>query len=266
MRSEAPIDGRVGENDAAGWRLGADDLSTCGSLALLLISAFLLNAFVFPSVALVFPAGRELSTYCGVAFSVIVAVAAYRRPTLLRESAWSFACLGLFAIGLVMLGAGLSTGSPLLVALGSPFGGIGSVWFSVLVGLRSSTWERSVAWCDPHAFVVKYAVQFGVAFVGASRRSCGGAPALLRLHGAVVPAHSPARSRYDSRHSRKRLPTVLDATNPSSFLPFLKPRVPYPSSCSTPRCGYAFGSQGTAHDVRLPPCCRSCRWSWCSSW
>ncbi|WP_270299200.1 hypothetical protein [Eggerthella sinensis] len=59
MRSEAPIDGRADENDAAGWRFGADDLSTCGSLALLLISAFLLNAFVFPRVALVFPAGAS---------------------------------------------------------------------------------------------------------------------------------------------------------------------------------------------------------------
>jgi DNA-binding CsgD family transcriptional regulator len=244
MRSEAPIDGRAGENDAAGWRFGADDLSTCGSLALLLISAFLLNAFVFPSVALVFPAGRELSTYCGVAFSVIVAVAAYRRPTLLRESAWSFACLGLFAVGLVMLGAGLSTGSPLLVALGSPFGGIGSVWFSVLVGLALINLgaKRSMV-VIPTAFVVKYAVQFGVAFVGASLDLVA---ALLLYFACTALSYLLIRPRVHAMIAAIRVnasPTVLDATNPSSFLPFSS--LVYVSIfLFNAACGYAFGSQG----------------------
>ena len=75
-----------------------------------------------------------------------------------------------------MLGAGLMADSPLLVALGSPFGGIGSVWFSVLVGLalvKLGT-KRSMV-VIPTAFVAKYAVQFGLVLMGDAtfwRRSC----------------------------------------------------------------------------------------------
>ena len=69
MRHVEARDTASGEEEA-GLRLGSDDLATCGSLALLLIAAYLLNAYIFPSVAFLFPAGREISTYCGVGFSV----------------------------------------------------------------------------------------------------------------------------------------------------------------------------------------------------
>ena len=166
MRHVEARDTASGEEEA-GLRLGSDDLATCGSLALLLIAAYLLNAYIFPSVAFLFPAGREISTYCGVGFSVVVAVASYRQPAVFRENPWSLTCLGLFAVGLAMLGAGLMADSPLLVALGSPFGGIGSVWFSVLVGLalvKLGT-KRSMV-VIPTAFVAKYAVQFGLVLMG----------------------------------------------------------------------------------------------------
>lgn len=234
------------EGEQAPPKLGLDDLAACGSLALLLIAAYLLNAYIFPNVAEIFPAGREISTYCGVAFSVVVAVAAYRRPSVLREGAWSLTCLGLFAIGLLMLGAGLASNSPLLVALGSPFGGIGSVWFSVLVGLAliKLGMKRSMV-VIPTAFVAKYAVQFGLVLAGETLDprvalglyfACTALSYLLirtRVRGMIAVVRTSAS------------PTVLDATNPSSFLPFSS--LVYVSIfLFNAACGYAFGSQGQA--------------------
>lgn len=228
------------------WRFGIDDVAACASLSLLLIAAYLLNAYIFPNVATVFPAGREISTYCGVAFSVVVAVAAYRRPSVLREDAWSFTCLGLFAAGLLMLGAGLASGSPLLVALGSPFGGIGSVWFSVLVGLALIKLgaKRSMV-AIPTAFVVKYAVQFGLVLAD---DTLGFSAAIVLYFACTAASYLLVRSRVRGMIAAIRMnasPTVLDATNPSSFLPFSS--LVYVSIfLFDAACGYAFGSQGQA--------------------
>lgn len=233
-------------NAAPSERLNATDIATCGSLALLLISSYILNTYIFPNVAALFPAGREISTYCGVAFSVVVAVAAYRRPAVLRESVWSFACLGLFAAGLVMLGVGLGTKEALLVALGSPFGGIGSVWFSVLVGLALIKLgaKRSMM-VIPTAFVVKYAVQFGLSVIDVT------IPlewALVLYFTCTALSYLLIRSCVRTMIATVRTsvsPTVLDATNPSSFLPFSS--LVYVSIfLFTAACGYAFGSQGEA--------------------
>lgn len=245
MRMET-TDGHRADEAATSWRLGRDDATVCASLALLLVSAYILNAYVFPRVADVFPAGREISTYCGVAFSLVVAVAAYRRPAVLREDAWSLSCLGLFAVGLVMLGVGLAAESPLLVALGSPFGGIGSVWFSVLAGLALINLgaKRSMV-VIPSAFVVKYAVQFGFAFA-LGDGALPLAAALVLYFGGTAAAYLLIRSRVRSMIAVIRAgasPTVLDATNPSSFLPFSS--LVYVSIfLFNAACGYAFGSQG----------------------
>ena len=204
----------------------------------------MLNAYIFPSVAFLFPAGREISTYCGVGFSVVVAVASYRQPAVFRENPWSLTCLGLFAVGLAMLGAGLMADSPLLVALGSPFGGIGSVWFSVLVGLalvKLGT-KRSMV-VIPTAFVAKYAVQFGLVLMGDALDLL----AALVLYFACTTASylliRPRVHRMITAIRESASPTVLDATNPSSFLPFSS--LVYVSVfLFNAACGYAFGSQG----------------------
>ena len=233
-------------DDTAPWRLNAEDFATCASLSLLLVSAFVLNAYLFPHVAAVFPAGREISTYCGVAFSVIVAVAAYRRPAVLNESAWSSACLGLFALGLVMLWIGLGLGNPLLVALGSPFGGIGSLWFSVLAGLALiKLGAKRALVVIPTAFVAKYAVQFGLSLAGPSMPL---ELALALYFSCTALSYALIRPRVRGMIAAIRAsvsPTVLDATNPSSFLPFSS--LVYVSIfLFNAACGYAFGSQGEA--------------------
>lgn len=143
-----------------------------------------------------------------------------------------------------MLGAGLMADSPLLVALGSPFGGIGSVWFSVLVGLalvKLGT-KRSMV-VIPTAFVAKYAVQFGLVLMGDALDLL----AALVLYFACTTASylliRPRVHRMITAIRESASPTVLDATNPSSFLPFSS--LVYVSVfLFNAACGYAFGSQG----------------------
>lgn len=234
------------DEGTAGGRLGSADVAVCASLALLLVSAFVLNAYLFPNLVSLFPVGREISTYCGVAFSVAVAVLAYRRPAVMRESVWSLACLALFAGGLVLLYVGLTLGNPLLAALGSPFGGIGAVWFSVLAGLALIKLgpKRSMV-VIPTAFVAKYAVQFGLTALG------GALPleAALALYFACnAIAYALIRPHVHGMIERIReseSPTVLDATNPSSFLPFSS--LVYVSIfLFNAACGFAFARQGEA--------------------
>lgn len=244
--SENMAEQRSAGAEAAPWRPNASDLAVCCSLALLLLSSYILNAYIFPNVATLFPAGREISTYCGVLFSVIVALAAYRRPAVFEEGAWSSACLGLFAIGLALLGVGLDTGSPLLVALGSPFGGVGSVWFSVLVGLALIKLgaKRSMI-AIPTAFVMKYAVQFGLSLTEAALPL---EAALALYFSCTALSYLIIRSHVRGMLARIRAsvsPTVLDATNPSSFLPFSS-FVYVSIFLFNAACGYAFGSQSEA--------------------
>ncbi|WP_080801996.1 response regulator transcription factor [Arabiibacter massiliensis] len=244
MRDDAP--GATRDDNPSGWRFGAADVAACASLALLLISAFILNAYLFPSLAALFPAGREISTYCGAAFSVLVAVLAYRRPAAMREGAWSVACLALFAGGLALLYVGLAAGSPVLVALGSPFGGIGAVWFSVLAGLAliKRGPKRSMV-IIPTAFVAKYAVQFGLTALGGVLPL---AAALVLYFICTAPAYLLIRPHVHGIIETIRAsesPTVLDATNPSSFLPFSS--LVYVSIfLFNAACGFAFASQGEA--------------------
>ncbi|MEG0418958.1 response regulator transcription factor [Gordonibacter sp.] len=227
-------------------RITGTDIAVCCSLALLMLSSYVLNTYVFPVVANVFPLGREISTYCGVVFSLVVAVAAYRKPVVLRERVWSIACLALFAFGLVLLYVGLATGSTELVALGSPFGGIGSVWFSVLAGLALIKLgpARSLV-VIPAAFLVKYVVQMTLSGFGSS----------LPLEAALVLYFACTALAYVLIRKRVRRliddirtaasPTVLDVTNPSSFLPFSSP-VFVSIFLFNAACGYAFASQGEA--------------------
>lgn len=225
---------------------GAADVAACGALALLMLSSYVLNAFIFPNVAALFPAGREISTYCGAAFSVVVAIAAYRRPAVLREGAWSLACLALFAAGLVLLWAGLVTNNALLVAVGSPFGGIGSVWFSVLVGLMLIKLgaKRSMV-VIPTAFVAKYAVQVGLSTLGAALPLVAALALYFCCTAASYVLVRPHVRGMIATVRASASPTVLDATNPSSFLPFSS--LVYVSIfLFNAACGYAFGGQGEA--------------------
>ena len=53
-----------------------DSARVCAALALVLFSSYILNTFLFPPIAGVFPVAREITTYGGVVFSVVVAMVA----------------------------------------------------------------------------------------------------------------------------------------------------------------------------------------------
>lgn len=222
--------------------LGTQSLAACLSLALLLTGTYLLNSFIFPSVAVAYPAGREISTCCGAAFAVAVAVVAFRCSHLMRERAWSMVCLAVFGCSLALLVAGITWDMPWLVALGSPFGGAGGVWFSVLAGLAfvRSGLRRSLV-CVPSAFALACLVQAGLDIAG-FKPGYAGATLLYFLctAGSYLLIRKPAGELIGIiRESQP--PAVLDATNPQSFLP-LGSKAFIAIGLFNAACGYAFGS------------------------
>ena len=95
----------------------------------------------------------------------------------------------------------------------------------------------------PTAFVAKYAVQFGLVLMGDALDLL----AALVLYFACTTASylliRPRVHRMITAIRESASPTVLDATNPSSFLPFSS--LVYVSVfLFNAACGYAFGSQG----------------------
>ncbi len=195
-------------------------IQICAALALLQVASAILNTGLFPFVADISPISRELSTFCGAGFSVLAALAAYYRPSWLRERAISGVLLGLLAASLVLLCAGVQTSDPLLIALGSPFGGIGMVWFSILVGvsLANLKWEEALC-LIPLAFVIAYGIQMVLSAWGALSpvvAATGYFAAIAAAYLLVIPNIDNLLRAIRAHES----PIVLDATNPSSFLPF----------------------------------------------
>lgn len=206
--------GKGGEAVVAMMRSGA-------ALVLVMLASAVLNTAMFPEVAQVSPLSREVSTMCGALFSVLVAVAAYLRPEWMRERLISAVLVGLLAVSLVVLNIGLAEGNDALVMLGSPFGGIGMVWFSVLLGVALTRLPlRETFVVVPAAYVISYGAQFAL--------SLGGAPlsrsaAALIYFAAIVGSYLLIAGDVHGLMGALRKgasPTVLDATNPSSFLPF----------------------------------------------
>lgn len=199
-------------------------LVICSALTLLLFASHVLNNSLFPHVALIFPAGREISTYCGVVFSVVVALLAYRHPAMLRETPWSLGCLGVFGVSILLLVVGVQTNNNALVLLGSPFGGIGAIWFSVLMGLAliELGTERALI-VIPTAFVMSFVLElvFDQVLNGASV-SISGALYFVCVALTYVLIRTHIRTMLANIQTSQP-PRVLDVTNPLSFLPFSSP-------------------------------------------
>lgn len=199
---------------------GKDAARTCLALALVLVSSHVLNADIFPTVAQDLPAAREISTYGGVAFSVFLAVAAYRKPSLLRERFWFFACLAATAIAAASLYGGIDGHSSLMLAIGSPFGGIGGAWVSVLAGVSLAQRGPKHAFVVvPTAFVVQYAAKAGIHFLNSLPIEASVALYATSLAAACLLARPDARSVMKNMRDSDA-PDVLSITSPSSYLPF----------------------------------------------
>lgn len=217
-------------------------LAACLSLALLLVGSYLLNSFVFPSVAVVFPLGREISTCSGALVALVVALVAFRRPSVVREGLWSGFFLGAFGVSLGLLTAGIHQGDRLLIALGSPLGGAGQLWFSVLIGVAFARLGLArCTVCVPTGFAIAYFIQGAFEALGVlPGYALGIVLYFLCTALAYALVRRPVRQQLAViRESQP--PQVLDATNPHSFLP-LSSKVFIAMGLFSAALGYAFGS------------------------
>lgn len=195
---------------------------TCAGLTLLLVSSHILNSLIFPNFNEIAPEARDISTYFGVIFFGCLAILAYRKPALFHEKTWTIASFALIIIGAILLYFGISQNSAILLILGSPFGGIGAVWFSVLVCISLTKLDaRTCALCIPIAFVLKYLLTIFVPFltppllfVLITWIFCTFVTYLLVLPYAAQPLKTIQRVKPAAE---------LDITNPMSFLPFSSP-------------------------------------------
>ena len=225
-----------------------DAARACLSLALVLISSHVLNASIFPVIAQDLPVAREISTYGGVAFSVFLAVAAYRKPSLLRERFWSFACLGATIVAAASLYGGIAGNSLIMLALGSPFGGIGGAWVSVLVGVSlAKRRPAQSAIAIPAAFIVQYVANMALDASGKPSPEISIALYAIALAIACLLARSDAHTVMETMRDANA-PEVLNVTSPSSYLPFSH-LIFVSIMLFNIVCGYSLASGGTALSV-----------------
>lgn len=220
----------------------------CMALALVLISSHILNADIFPAIARDLPAAREVSTYGGAAFSAFLAFAAYRKPSLLNERFWSIACLTGTVIAAASLYEGLIEHSSFMLALGSPFGGIGGAWVSVLVGVSlAHCAPRKAAIVVPAAFIAQYVVNMGMEAVGTRCIEISIAAYATSLAAACFLIRSDANAIIQEVRDADA-PEVLNVTSPASYFPFSH-LVFVSILLFNIVCGYSLASIGTNSSV-----------------
>lgn len=196
-------------------------LRVCAALTLELLSSFIVNTMLFPNVALVMPVAREISTYSGAAFSIAVAVAAYVRPSLMREGVWSVACLASTVGAAILLYLGVLTNNTTLLLLGAPFGGLGSAWLAVLIGVGLANLGAARAMLAvPAGFVLEYAFRCGLMALGLpSSMGLATIAFVAALVASYLFIRHDARAILESVHD-STAPTVLNITSPSSYVSF----------------------------------------------
>lgn len=197
-----------------------DSARVCVALALVLFSSYILNTFLFPPIAGVFPVAREITTYGGVVFSVVVAMVAWHRPSAMNETIWTTVVFVASVVSASMLSWGTVSANETAILAGSPLGGIAGIWLSVLVGAAlSSLAARQVLLVVPGAFLVDYAVRMGVMAAGVFLDvPCALIAFMASLVASYVLVRPLARKTLCAIHDSVA-PTVLNVTSPSSYLP-----------------------------------------------
>ncbi|WP_139650974.1 response regulator transcription factor [Raoultibacter phocaeensis] len=197
-------------------------IRTSAGLALLLVNGFLLNNFLFPQFIGINDGAREISTYCGVVFFVLLGIAAYRKPSVFVEKVWSALSFAAIAIGIVCLYFGITTRSSPLLAIGSPFGGIGTVWTTILAFIAlMKLGPARCTFCIPAAFVLSYVINMLLSLMAIPF-----AVGLVLYAVSMLAAFALVRTyALDTVRTIRSVdsPIVLDVTNPSSYLPFSHP-------------------------------------------
>lgn len=224
-------------------------LRVCAALTLELLSSFIVNTMLFPNVALVMPVAREISTYSGAAFSIAVAVAAYVRPSLMREGVWSVACLASTVGATILLYLGVLTNNTTLLLLGAPFGGLGSAWLAVLIGVGLANLGAARAMLAvPAGFVLEYAFRCGLMALGLpSSMGLATIAFVAALVASYLFIRHDARAILESVHD-STAPNVLNITSPSSYVSFSS--LAFVSILLfNIACGFALGGASSASSV-----------------
>lgn len=224
-------------------------LRVCAALTLELLSSFIVNTMLFPNVALVMPVAREISTYSGAAFSIAVAVAAYARPSLMREGVWSVACLASTVGAAILLYLGVLTNDTTLLLLGAPFGGLGSAWLAVLIGVGLANLGAARAMLAvPAGFVLEYAFRCGLMALGLpSSMGLATIAFVAALVASYLFIRHDARAILESVHD-STAPNVLNITSPSSYVSFSS--LAFVSILLfNIACGFALGGASSASSV-----------------
>ena len=224
-------------------------LRVCAALTLELLSSFIVNTILFPNVALVMPVAREISTYSGAAFSIAVAVAAYVRPSLMREGVWSAACLASTVGAAILLYIGVLTNNTTLLLLGAPFGGLGSAWLAVLIGVGLANLGAARAMLVvPAGFVLEYAFRCGLMALGLpSSMGLATIAFVAALVASYLFIRHDARAILESVHD-STAPNVLNITSPSSYVSFSS--LAFVSILLfNIACGFALGGASSASSV-----------------
>ena len=224
-------------------------LRVCAALTLELLSSFIVNTMLFPNVALVMPVAREISTYSGAAFSIAVAVAAYVRPSLMREGVWSAACLASTVGAAILLYLGVLTNNTTLLLLGAPFGGLGSAWLAVLIGVGLANLGAARAMLAvPAGFVLEYAFRCGLMALGLpSSMGLATIAFVAALVASYLFIRHDARAILESVHD-STAPNVLNITSPSSYVSFSS--LAFVSILLfNIACGFALGGASSASSV-----------------
>lgn len=224
-------------------------LRVCAALTLELLSSFIVNTMLFPNVALVMPVAREISTYSGAAFSIAVAVAAYVRPSLMREGVWSAACLASTVGAAILLYLGVLTNNTTLLLLGAPFGGLGGAWLAVLIGVGLANLGAARAMLAvPAGFVLEYAFRCGLMALGLpSSMGLATIAFVAALVASYLFIRHDARAILESVHD-STAPNVLNITSPSSYVSFSS--LAFVSILLfNIACGFALGGASSASSV-----------------
>lgn len=224
-------------------------LRVCAALTLELLSSFIVNTMLFPNVALVMPVAREISTYSGAAFSIAVAVAAYVRPSLMREGVWSAAYLASTVGAAILLYLGVLTNNTTLLLLGAPFGGLGSAWLAVLIGVGlANLGAASAMLAVPAGFVLGYAFRCGLMALGLpSSMGLATIAFVAALVASYLFIRHDARAILESVHD-STAPNVLNITSPSSYVSFSS--LAFVSILLfNIACGFALGGASSASSV-----------------
>lgn len=224
-------------------------LRVCAALTLELLSSFIVNTMLFPNVALVMPVAREISTYSGTAFSIAVAVAAYVRPSLMREGVWSAACLASTVGAAILLYLGVLTNNTTLLLLGAPFGGLGSAWLAVLIGVGLANLGAARAMLAvPAGFVLEYAFRCGLMALGLpSSMGLATIAFVAALVASYLFIRHDARAILESVHD-STAPNELNITSPSSYVSFSS--LAFVSILLfNIACGFALGGASSASSV-----------------